>query len=178
VYAYWIMHYIISPCSQYFHLLLPSINILYHMLRISVKTQRNYLRYLYLKTLNYCHKRKQWGAKDKISFDIVNMNVSKIITIKGTIRKMLNTLAAHIWGLRYPPICLFDTLFSWQCPFNTRFLRYTTWNRNLVSSQGSTDQLICGLPHVKKNNLRSAPYPTIKSTSYSIYICVDVVFTL
>jgi hypothetical protein len=29
-----------------------------------------------------------------------------------------NVVASRIEGLRYPPICLFDTLFSCQCPFN------------------------------------------------------------
>jgi hypothetical protein len=48
------------------------------------------------------------GAKDKISFHV---NFKKIITFKGTIRKILDVLAEHIECLRYPPICLFETLF-------------------------------------------------------------------
>jgi hypothetical protein len=35
-----------------------------------------------------CHNKKQGGAWDKISIYIYNMNVSTIITIKGTIRKI------------------------------------------------------------------------------------------
>jgi hypothetical protein len=40
-----------------------------------------------------------------------------VIAFKEMSRKFLNMVAAHIEGLRHPPICLFDTLFSCQCPF-------------------------------------------------------------
>jgi hypothetical protein len=39
------------------------------------------------------------------------------IPAKGTIRKFLKVVEVHIEGLRYPPICLFDLLFSCHCPF-------------------------------------------------------------
>jgi hypothetical protein len=36
-----------------------------------------------------------WGAKDKNSIYIVNVNFSKIVAFKGTIRKFLSVVAAH-----------------------------------------------------------------------------------
>jgi hypothetical protein len=48
---------------------------------------------------------------------IVQVNFSKIVTSKGTIRKFFNMVAVHIEGSRHPPICLIETLFSCQCPF-------------------------------------------------------------
>jgi hypothetical protein len=56
------------------------------------------------------------GAKDKISYSC-EWEFSKIVAFKSTIRKFLNVVAAHIRGLKFPFICLFDTLFSCQCPF-------------------------------------------------------------
>jgi hypothetical protein len=44
-------------------------------------------------------------------------NFVKIIAFEGMIRKILNMGAAYVKGLRNPPTCLFDTLFSCQCPF-------------------------------------------------------------
>jgi hypothetical protein len=41
----------------------------------------------------------------------------KILSFKRRIRKILIMLAAHIEGLRHPPKCLFQILFSFQCPF-------------------------------------------------------------
>jgi hypothetical protein len=32
-------------------------------------------------------------------------------------KKFLNIVVAHIEGLRHPPIYLFETIFSCQCPF-------------------------------------------------------------
>jgi hypothetical protein len=50
-----------------------------------------------------CHCRKQWVAKSKILISIVKVDFSKIVTLKGMIRKLLNTLAVQIEGIRYPP---------------------------------------------------------------------------
>jgi hypothetical protein len=66
------------------------------------------------------------GAKDLIYFYLVNVNFSKIVAFKGTIRIFLNMVAVHIEGLKHPPICLFDTLFSFQCPFNWFNFKLTT----------------------------------------------------
>jgi hypothetical protein len=41
------------------------------------------------------------GAKFNIPIHIVNVNFSKIVAFKGTIRKVLNVVAAHIEGLRW-----------------------------------------------------------------------------
>jgi hypothetical protein len=66
-----------------------------------------------------CHCRKQWVAKDKISIYIVKVNFSKIVDFKGMIRKFLIMVAVYIKGPWHSHICLFETLFSCQCPFNT-----------------------------------------------------------
>jgi hypothetical protein len=41
----------------------------------------------------------------------------KNVAFERTIRNFLNIVAAHIEGLRHPPIYLFGTLFSRQFPF-------------------------------------------------------------
>jgi hypothetical protein len=57
------------------------------------------------------------GAKDKISIYLVNVSFSTILAFKGTIRKFLNVVAAHIEGQRYPPYAYFTHFFLGQCPF-------------------------------------------------------------
>jgi hypothetical protein len=49
-------------------------------------------------------------AKDKL----VNVNFSKIVILKGTIRIIFNMVAVHVEVSRHPPICLLETLFSCQ----------------------------------------------------------------
>jgi hypothetical protein len=56
------------------------------------------------------------GQRIKFLFIIANVNFSKIVAFKGTIRKFLNTAAVHIEGLRHPPMCLFDTLSCVSVP--------------------------------------------------------------
>jgi hypothetical protein len=65
-----------------------------------------------------CHQSILYsgGAKDKNSFYLLKGNFPKIVAFKGAIRKFLNILVAHIEGLRNPSTCLFDKLFSCQCP--------------------------------------------------------------
>jgi hypothetical protein len=46
-------------------------------------------------------------------------------------RKFLNTLALHIEGIRHPPICLVETLFSCQCPFKLLARVPTEKNTNI-----------------------------------------------
>jgi hypothetical protein len=53
-----------------------------------------------------------------ISIYVANGNLKKW-AFHGTIRRILNVLAAHSEGLHYPPICLFDTLFWCKCPFKS-----------------------------------------------------------
>jgi hypothetical protein len=55
-------------------------------------------------------------ARSNIAILIVKRNFSKIVPFKRAIRKFLNMVAAHIEGLRYPPICLFETLFRVNVP--------------------------------------------------------------
>jgi hypothetical protein len=38
--------------------------------------------------------------------------------VNGRSKLFLNIVAAHIQGLRHPPMCLLEKHFSWQCPFN------------------------------------------------------------
>jgi hypothetical protein len=45
-----------------------------------------------------CHDRKQWVESDKISIYLVNVNFSKIVAVKRTIRKFSNMVAVHIKG--------------------------------------------------------------------------------
>jgi hypothetical protein len=75
------------------------------------------------------------GQRIKFLFIIANVNFSKIVAFKGTIRKFLNTAAVHIEGLRHPPMCLFDTLFLCKCPFNGKFkVHYNvTDGKNLIA---------------------------------------------
>jgi hypothetical protein len=63
-----------------------------------------------------CHHRNHGGAKDKLSIYTVNVNFSKIVAFKRTIRKFLNIVAVDIEGLRHPSSCLFDTLFRVSVP--------------------------------------------------------------
>jgi hypothetical protein len=42
-------------------------------------------------------------AKRNISIYTVKANFSKIVSFKGAIRNILNMVAAHIEGLKYPP---------------------------------------------------------------------------
>jgi hypothetical protein len=44
----------------------------------------------------------------------VKGNFSKIVDFKGTIRKMLNMVAAHIEGLRHPPHASFNNNFNYK----------------------------------------------------------------
>jgi hypothetical protein len=54
-----------------------------------------------------------WGAKDKISFYIVNVNFTKIVAFKGTIRIFLNVVTVHIQSIRHPTpyIIIWHTFF-------------------------------------------------------------------
>jgi hypothetical protein len=58
-----------------------------------------------------CHYEKQWVAREKISIYIVKVNFSKIVTLKGTIRKFLNMVAVHIERPRHHPKYAFLTHF-------------------------------------------------------------------
>jgi hypothetical protein len=66
------------------------------------------------------YKTNLWsGATGKKDFDIDRTMLLKIVAFKWTIRTFLYIVAAHIEGLRQPLICLFETLFSCQCPFKS-----------------------------------------------------------
>jgi hypothetical protein len=56
------------------------------------------------------------GPQEK-DFHIHGTNILIIIGFKWTIKYFLNIGAAHAKGLRHPPICLFETIFSCNCPF-------------------------------------------------------------
>jgi hypothetical protein len=61
------------------------------------------------------------GAKDEIFYILIYIakaNFWKIVAFKGMNIFKYSMVAVQIEGLRIPLICLFDTLFSWQCPFN------------------------------------------------------------
>jgi hypothetical protein len=47
----------------------------------------------------------------------------KVVAFKGTIRKFKYTVvAAHIEGLRHPPVCLFKTLFCVSVPLIKKYM--------------------------------------------------------
>jgi hypothetical protein len=81
------------------------------------------------------------GAKDDFSIDKVKVNFWKITSFKGMIRKFLNMVAVHIEGIRHPLICLFDTLFSIQCPF--KFFIFFILNHRLACPHMETE-VDCG----------------------------------
>jgi hypothetical protein len=70
----------------------------------------------YRKSLKKSHTGYQinlWsGAKGKNFVTFLNL------CFKRSRSKFVNEVAPHIEGLRHPPLCLFETLFSCQCPFN------------------------------------------------------------
>jgi hypothetical protein len=71
----------------------------------------------YMRWSPICHHSKQWVAKGEVLIYIVKVNFSNIVAFEGTIRKYLNMVTVHIGDPMHHPICLFDILFSFQCPF-------------------------------------------------------------
>jgi hypothetical protein len=66
-------------------------------------------------------------GKREEDFYIEKTMLLKIVAFKPTISKFLKMLEVHNEGKRHPLICLFNTLFSCQCPFKDAFLDGKIW---------------------------------------------------
>jgi hypothetical protein len=108
----------------------------------------------------------------------VNVIFSKIVAFKGTIGKFLNVAAAQTGGLRYPPICLFETLFWCQCPFNTNskladfYFKLKLEYKNFLGGNNKKPVFFYMLPFkllifnimwFKKNVTETSPMPAVQN---------------
>jgi hypothetical protein len=65
-----------------------------------------------------CHRRKQWRQKIKLYF-FSECDFFKNWVLKRQSENVQYVVAAHIEGLRNPPICLLGTIFRVNVPFSS-----------------------------------------------------------